>query len=459
MKPHYLIIGAGLTGLSTALYLKRTGAEVTVLEKAPRAGGSVHTVLEEGYQMEEGPHTLQVNSLELAFALGELGVSDLLVQPDRKANKRFIIKNGQTVPIPTGPIAFLKSPLFSFRGKCRLLSEPFIRADTNRKEESLASFTRRRLGQEVLDYAVNPFVGGVYAGDPEKLSLQAAFPTLATLESEGGSLFRGMLARRKKTRKLLRTFMASFQGGMQGMVDAMAHQLGDDLKTSTEITSLLPLSNNTWDVEFGGQSHNFKAVIITTPAFALPHFPFPKTLQEALAPFSQIDYPPVAVLNLGFRREAVEHPLDGFGALAPSLEKRFCLGALFPSSLFPDRAPEGHCLLTAFVGGSKHPERLDMDDEELLRKTIDDLTPLLKLKEDPVYHRIRRWPRAIPQYALGHDRFAKLRQDVETQWPGLFIAGNYLDGIAASQCLLNGKKTATRALDCLTVQQSDGSTV
>ena len=434
-----IILGSGLTGLSAAVALKRRGIAVTVLESAPRAGGAVQTEQSDGFLVERGPNSMMVNEPEVISFLQEAGLDSEIIHPEAK--KRFLVRGGAPVALPSSPVGAVTTPLFSLGGKMRVLAEPFI-ARGNADDESLADLVRRRLGGEILTYAIEPFVAGIYAGDPEKLSARHAFPKLWNLEREHGSFVRGTLRMRRTGP---RPKMMSFRDGMGALPARLAAMLGEDLRCQARVESIDETAAG-WSVAWNenGQSKRGEAatLVCAIPAFAVPQLPWSAAVRGSLGFLDRIEYPPVSIVALGFRRADVGHPLDGFGMLVPAAEKRQILGTIFSSSLFPGRAPEGQVLLTNFVGGARQPGLAALPDDELVRLVCEDLRALLGVKGEPVFRRIIRWPRAIPQYNRGYGELLSALEKLEAAHPGLHFVGNYRGGIAAGQCIRNGLRLA-----------------
>ena len=439
-----IILGGGISGLTAGFWLNRGGARTLVVERSGRPGGCISTWKSEGYLFELGPNTVLNNAFEidrLCEAAGILG-ERLAARP--AAKKRFIVKGGRLVTLPGGPVGFLSTPLFSWRTKLGLLKEPFI--GRAREEESIAAFVRRRLGQEFLDYAVGPFVSGVYAGDPERLSVRHATGKIYALEERYGSLIRGAIAKRKGPAPAGGLF--SFPDGLAALPAALARSLGDGYAPETAAAAVEKMDGGfkiTLAVK-GGTSREAqaRAVVCALPsrAAALALNPLDREFPSLIA---ALPYADVALVCLAFRREDVAHPLDGFGFLAPEVERRFVLGCLFPSSLFPGRAPEGHVALSAFVGGAVHPERAALGEAETVAKVLEDLKPLLGLRGKPVLSRVESWRPAIPQYVVGHGALKEAAARLERANPGLFLSGNLLYGVSVGNCIQNATDVAGKA--------------
>lgn len=446
---HVAIVGAGITGLTAAFKLVRRGCRVTVFEKGPQPGGSLRSVAEDGWLHEAGPNTLQCGP-ELKALIAELGIDDEVVPAAPLAKRRFLVRDGRFVPVPSSPPAFLKSKLFGLRTKLSLPLELLSRPRTRTTDLSLAELVRSHFTQELVDYAVNPLVAGVYAGDPEKLSVRHAFPSLWQAERTHGSLIRGMIAAAKARKAAGQGGMPpliSFKRGLQTLTDTLAARLpAGSLKLNAAVETLLPGRPHrlVWRQDGQSQSGEFDAVVLAAPASALAQLTVGTLGERPLASLENIPHPPVASLFLGYKRDQVAHPLDGFGGLVPALERRQILGMLFSSTLFPGRAPEGHVALTVFVGGMRQPDLARLEPAALLARVDTDLRDLAGVRGAPVFVRQNFWPRAIPQYVLGYERWLEQMTALEQRHDRLFIGGNARDGISVPDCVKSGLKLAQR---------------
>jgi len=462
-----VVVGGGISGLSVAWWLQREGIDTILLEKELQVGGTMRSVEQDGWLMEHGPNSALETTTLFSRIFDELGISHERVYANPSSKKRYILRGGQLHALPMSLGSFIGSPLWSPTAKLRLFKEPFVgRAG---REESVTEFIERRLGKEFLDYGFDPFVAGIYAGDPGRLSIQAAFPDLYALEEKYGGLIRGLINGRKersqredKPKSPRRMF--SFTKGMQAFPLAIARALGKSLKVGCSIKRII--RKNTDDVvpaftihyEQGGEAWLLEAdsIVLSVPAYVASEIvrPFAGPLADRL---DGIFYPPVGVVFFGFQQAQIKTSLDGFGFLVPGKEQRQILGTIWSSSLFPPRAPSGHVALTTFVGGSRQPEIMSYGDEQLIKAVANELRPILRIEGDPVFSRVTRWERAIPQYTLGYGRILGAVEHGERDFPGLFFCANYREGVSVGDCVKNGEKTARRVQEFLKLRIVENS--
>ena len=476
MRRPVAIIGAGITGLTAAFYLQRKGIPVAVYEASGRVGGVIKSRRSEGYLAEFGPNTILETSPKIGQLVRDAGLASRRLDPDPKAEARYVVRYRRPIEMPGSPLGFFTTKLFSLRAKLAVLREPFVPARKNGTEESVAEFVVRRLGQEFLDHAIDALVAGVYAGDPYKLSVGQAFPKLVQLEARYGSLIKGQIlgGRERRRRGEVAKDRApkfSFDEGLQVLPDALRERLEATgspgilpagsakerhagrmpalpvVQLNTPVTRLTQTTEGwTLDLLRGGQPARAEhsAVIYAGTAFKLAALEVSGPNPINLQPFSEIRYPPVASVVLGFRREDVAHPCAGFGMLIPKVEGFRLLGTIFSSSLFPNRAPAGHLLLTSYVGGERYPELASLPAEQLCEVTLQDLRVLLGVKGKPTFQHSVFYPKAIPQYNVGYGRYRDLMAEIEQKAPGLFLAGHYRDGVSLSDSIVSGCNVADR---------------
>ena len=440
------VVGAGIAGLTAAHRLKRKGYRVVVYEASERPGGVIRTERRAGYLAELGPNSAAGNAA-MAELFTQLGLDSSRVEAQREAKKRYIVRKGKLVALPLSPSQLLTTRLLSNGAKLAIFGEPMVEPGDSPMEESVATFVRRRFNQEVLDYVANPFVGGIFAGDPEQLSARHALPRLHDLEHTHGSVMKAMgqmLRAGRGPGGPVGPTQVSFKGGLQEITDALARELRPELRFKAATTQIR-LGPKGWTVSAAYQAAElYDAVIYAAPAHCADEVDFAFEGADRVKTLASIDYPPVAVLALGFRREDVAHKLDGFGFLVPDVERRNVLGVIFSSTVFPGRAPEGHVLLTAFVGGVRNPDLANADLSTLTARVLDDLRLLLGVRGEPTFRAFHLWPKAIPQYALSYGRFKEIMDDAERRNPGFALAGSYREGVAVGEVIGSAGQAADR---------------
>jgi protoporphyrinogen/coproporphyrinogen III oxidase len=450
-----LVIGGGIAGLTAAHSLHSKNKSILLLEASERLGGAIKTHRSNGFLVECGPNTVLDTLPEIGELVAAVGLSEQQIFAPDEAKKRFVVRGNIPIPLPTSPGAFIKTPLFSGRAKWRLLCEPFVRRSDPGVDESVATFTKRRLGDEFLDYAIDPFVSGVYAGRPDQLSVKEGFPKLAEVEQRYGSLILGQILgakerRRRKEKSKTTARMFSFTNGLDALPNAIGSQMRDCIRTNSRAVGIRS-GQGVWTVSYedhAGELQSVRARIVLYAA-GLQQVGSLESLNCDTNLLKEVTFPPLSVVALGFRASDVRHPLDGFGMLVPSCEKRYVLGALFCSTLFDERAPKDHILITAFVGGARAPELAAASEDELVERTVDDLRQLLGVTNRPVFQHITYWPKAIPQYNLGYGAVTSHLRELEKIYPGLLFAGNYLTGISVAESIRSGKVGADRASQLL----------
>jgi protoporphyrinogen/coproporphyrinogen III oxidase len=442
-----VVIGGGVSGLACAYRLKQLGMPVRLVEASPRVGGLIETSERDGFLFESGPQSFQ-GTQTLLRLIHDLGIEGELCKADPGA-PRYVLRNGRLHKIPMSPQAIFTSSLLSRGTRWRIASEPFKRTRPPNEDESVADFVRRKFGHEILEYLVSPFVSGVYAGDPEKLSLRAAFPTLEEWEREYGSVLRGaMKLRSSATASKGPPPLCSFRRGMNTLMQAMGGKLGENAETGA-CAAALGRSGNLGDGGYevrvtrdGREETNVaQAVVIAAPAYAASH------LVASIAPplasiLSGIAYASLAVVGMGYHKRQASAALDGFGVLIPRSEKHRTLGIVWNSSLFGGRAPEGQMVVTSFVGGATDPEIVTKSEQEIAAIVQDEHARILGITGSPIATAVWKHEKALPQYNLGHGHVVQAIREAERTVPGLYFAGNYLEGPSIGKCVEEGFQTA-----------------
>jgi oxygen-dependent protoporphyrinogen oxidase len=441
-----IVIGGGLAGLTVAYRLKQRGIEVQVLEASKAVGGKIGARKVGGEPFDVGANTVLESNDAVHKLIDELGLRSEMLGASPQANARWIMKNGKLVVLPTSPLAFLTTPLFSLGAKLRLLREPFIAKAS--REETIAEFVTRRFGKEILDYAINPFLIGTYAAKPEDLSAHAAFKVMSELEAKYGSVIKGAIARAKEAKQNPKPYsgkMFSFAGGFYTVIQKLSAALGASIERSAEVQDI-QREGQQWRVFFV-QQNEMKSLTATHLIFATPADVTANLIQgldkhvsEAL---SKILYSPVAQVFLCFTREEVEQP-RGFGFLVPEKEERQILGAVYNSTIFPLRYQT--VAFTVFLGGSRKPELVKYSDGTLIEVATAELQSILNIKARPVVESVAKWERAIPQYRIGHSEILAKVSALEAREKTLAFVGNWRGGISVPDTIAQAEETAERLL-------------
>ncbi|MBI3651083.1 MAG: protoporphyrinogen oxidase [Acidobacteria bacterium] len=461
MALHSIIIGAGIAGLVTASHLQQAGRTILLLENSKHAGGVIKSLDADGFLIERGPNSLR-GTHEFLDLLEELGLQDELVTGDATA-PAYVYVDGALHAVPMSPPALIKTKLLSIGAKFRLLGEPFIKARREAGEESVASFIERRLGRQVLERLVSPFVSGVYAGDVEQLSVQASFAKLPEFEIAGGSILRGALRAMRAGRngqatpkRSLRPYrLCSFRRGLEALPGRLAKSLGENFLREAQVTSIRDNneanSSARFEVVFEhqGTRHTVAAatLIVATPADAAALL-LKECAPEIASLIADIPYASLASVPLAYRQEQLARPLDGFGFLAPRSAGLRTLGSVWNSSLFPERAPAGWVCLTNYIGGATDREAITLSDDELIATVHQDLHKVLGLTGEPRRLPITRHQRALPQYILGHAARITAVEAALQNRTGLFLSGNYLRGISLGDSIKQAMQVAEKSCRC-----------
>ena len=474
-----VIIGGGISGLAAAhrvleLTTKlRLPVQLTLLEASNKLGGTVQTTSRDGFLIERGPDSFISEKPECLDLVKRLGIEFRLIETNSAHRRSFIVKGSRLIPMPAGfnllaPSQiwpFLTSDILSFAGKARLALDLLLprRAINGNTDESLADFVRRRLGHEALERIAQPMIAGIYTADPETLSLKATMPRFLEMEQQSRSL---MLALKKKgseaaseTQGARYGLFLSFDSGMQVLTDELARHISKSNKNPHEssirlntVAESLAMDASSdypkWKIQIGNEILTADAVCLALPAFVCARLL--RSIDESLASeLASIPYASTATINLGYKREDIRRPLDGFGFVVPFVEKRTVMACTFSSVKFADRAPDGRALLRAFVGGALQGELLSLSDEEMIQRVRDDLRDLLGVKATPLFSEVSRWENSMPQYLLGHlDRVAKINSRLNNL-PGLELAGNAYSGVGIPDCIRSGESAANRLIDSL----------
>jgi oxygen-dependent protoporphyrinogen oxidase len=464
-----VVIGGGISGLAAAFAIKRgadeagIGINLTLLESEGRLGGKIWSIRDEGFLCEWGPNGFLDNKPLTLELCDRLGVSDRLLRSRDEARKRFIYSRDELHRLPESPPAFFTSNLLSLGGRLRIIGELWARKAPEGVDETLADFARRRLGGEALDKLVGPMVSGIFAGDPERMSLKSCFPRIAELEAEYGSLIRAMIKiqKQKKPEGADRRpkagpagpggILTSFQGGLEELVHFLARSLSDTVRTACEAARIekIPGRETPYLLHLKDGADPVPADIVVS---AIPAYGAADLLGTIEADcgeiLRQIPYSPLSIVCFGYKETSIPQALDGFGFLIPNKENKKILGTLWDSSIFPGRAPEGYVSLRSMAGGACHPEYGLQNQEALVSNTRETLKEVMGINDSPEFVKVFPHEKAIPQYTVGHgERLAKLEAILSERMPGLFLTGNAFYGIGINDCVASAELVARRVLN------------
>jgi oxygen-dependent protoporphyrinogen oxidase len=447
------VIGAGISGLATAFYLKRSGVPVKVFEKEKSVGGKMRTVHEDGFIIETGPNGFLDGKPYTLNLVKTLGIEDKLYRSSDKARKRFIYTNGRLVRLPENPIAFLASYLLSWKGKLRLVGEFLVPPKKEDKDESLSQFAKRRIGEEALEKLLDPMVAGIFAGDPDRLSLKASFPAIYYLEKKYGGLIKGLIAKMKEAKKKGKTasgpagpggVLTSFKGGVKDLIDSLEKALEDSILKGVEVLEVSK-DKSGWKVKYRANgsttSETFDYLVLSTPSYVSGKL-LENVDKELSTLLKSIEYSPISVVAFGFEKRGLGHDLDGFGFLVPRSERKKILGCLWDSSVFPNRAPEGRALLRVMIGGARQPELALLSEDELVEIALKELRRIMKIRHYPEKIKVFKHEKGIPHYTVGHaekvERIFKLAKKLQN----LFLCNNAYKGVGVNDCTKAAEETA-----------------
>jgi len=454
---HLAVIGAGISGLAAATVAAERasavagGLTITVYEREAAVGGKAVSVAEDGWLVETGPTGFLDNEPALDRLVAAAGLAKL--PADAAAARRFVVRGERMREIRPHPLKFAASGILGPLGLARLALEPLVPARRDPGEESVWAFAERRLGRQAAERLIAPMVLGVFAGEARELSLAAAFPRLAELEREHGSLVRGLIARRRAGRSGggpagPAGTLTSFADGLQSLPRALAARGAFAVHGARPVEAIERAAGGGWRLRAGGESVHADAVVLAGEPWAMATL-LPPEAGEAAEALAAIPCPPVVLVALGFGAQALARVPRGFGVLIPREAGYRILGSLWDTFLFPGRSPDGHLLVRAMLGGAVDPQAAELSSEELVAITRADLARLLGIDEPPLYQRVVRWPRAIPQYELGHlERVARIEAALGAA-PGLLAAGNALHGIAFGKAAAAGVAAGEAAIDYL----------
>ncbi|GGF25060.1 protoporphyrinogen oxidase [Hymenobacter cavernae] len=435
------ILGGGISGLTLAHYLQKAGVAYDLFEASSTPGGNLRTEQTSDYLIETGPNSLQL-SAELEDLLTDLGLSGDIQNTAGVSANRYVLRGGRYRKLPSSPPTLLANGFFSLKAKFNILRELSRAPLPANPTETVAGFFRRRFGSEVVEYAVNPFISGIYAGDPEALLLHKTFPKLAELEQTYGSVVRGLA---KSSGTGGRRRIISLRAGLQMLPITLANQL-TNYHAGESVTSLTRLPNGHYQVQLAGglAPQHYTDVVLALPTYAAapllqPLFP------EAAKALAGVYYPPMAAVYTAYRRADVAHPLDGFGALHPRIEQPYAAGSIWTSSLFSNRCPADQVLFTTFVGGSQYEAQAQQPEAEQKQAVHQELSRLYGIKAAvPVWQSRYYWPRAIPQFDQRIVAAHAAADDLITS--NIHTAANWRAGVGVPDCVRHARQLAEKII-------------
>jgi protoporphyrinogen/coproporphyrinogen III oxidase len=441
-----------MAGLTAALTLQQAGAPFVLFERAPRLGGVIRTEIQDGFLLEAGPDAILAQKPAGLALCRALGLGDRLVPTNQEQRTVYMLRGGRLHPLPEGAALgvprqlgpLLRSGLFSWPAKLRMAGDLVRPARSGAGDESIADFVQRRLGREALRLIGDPLLAGIHAGDPARLSMQATFPRLVDLERRYGSLIRGLRATAPPTDAGAAFY--SLRGGLQELVDALQARLpASQIHTGVAVQSMTPTATGFTVATSDGARREVRAVVLATPPRQAAPLVRP-LCAEAADLLAEIPSVSTATVLIGYAREAVAHPLDGYGLLVPRGEGLRTTACTFVSTKLPGRVPDGHVLLRGFLGGARDPHVLEASDAELVNIVRDEMGPLLGLTGAPTLSRVFRWPESTPQMEVGHlAHMARLAAAV-ARVPGLHVTGAGLRGTGIPDTIADAAATASAAV-------------
>ncbi len=428
------IIGAGISGLTLGWYLKKKNIPFKILEASDQAGGYIQTLSKDGYLIEKGPNSILLEERHLQF-LHDLGLKNELMQAKEVSKERYIFKKGKYRKLPSSPPSILFNSFLSWKSKYSIFKELRNKQKTT-DNETVKSFFLRRFGAEVVDYSVDPFVAGIYAGDIDQLLIKYTFPKLVELESEFGSIVKGLIKNKSSTSRK-KSF--SFKKGLSSLIEALSSQL--EVNYSSKVDHVNK-SEKGWElVSSNNTKECFEKLVLTIPAYkAAPLFKeFDKEFSESI---NNIYYPPMVVVHLAFKKKDVGFHLNGFGGLHPHKEGLFTSGCIWSSSVFSNRCPEDEVLLTTFIGGTKSAKKALLSDADIIKKTVAELKKVYKISGNPTFTHLFRWEKAIPQYDINLAKVEPFIKKMESQ--NLYINANWWNGVSLVNCIDKSMRLAKK---------------
>lgn len=457
MTKKIVVIGGGITGLSAAHRLielqkeKKVDIEIDLIEKSSEMGGPIRTIYKDSFLLELGPDMFFTKRPWALNLCKRLGLENELIETNESKRGTSVLWKNKLIPVPEGflmlapskIIPFLKTPLFSWNAKLRMMLDLFISKKDN-SDESLASFVRRRFGNEALERVAQPMIGGIYTADPEKLSLRATMPQFVEMEQKYGSVIKGMLRSKndiKKDSGARYSQFLSFQNGMGTLVNTLKNNIADVSISLNKAASQIVQNGEHWEIQTENSVVKASGVIVTTPSYNAASL-VQATDAELAADLASIEYASSAVVILTYKTELIEQNIKGFGFVVPDIEESDLIACSFSSIKFNGRAPKDSIIIRAFVGGALNPGICELGDDKITEKVKRELSRILQIKGEPEFTLIQRYPNAMPQYHLGHIEKVQAIYERAKGYKGLELAGNAYNGVGIPECIHSGEQAA-----------------
>lgn len=431
IKKHTIVLGAGITGLSTAHYLSQKNKDFLVLEKNNRAGGNISSLAKEGFVVENGPNTVLLNNDSVIKLIKDYGLWNSVSQPLKTAeNNRFVLMNDKLQLLPRNLLEFFKTPLLSWKQKLRLLKEPFIPAHAS--NTSVANFVSKRFGNGILNQFVEPFITGIYSGNTKNMSAEHTLKNLWNAEQKYGSVIKGLIKNQPKSKAK----MFNLPKGLSQLTDAIAVKLTEHIHYNCQINSVTKTKEG-YEIQTDKNTYVCETIISTLPAFALANYVNDDNLKCAL---NTVEYVPVDVFHFAFDKQDVKNQAQGFGVLSKESDNKHFLGILFNSRIFPHVSPKDKELFTVIIGGSRQKELCNLEYDTLENLVLKEVIDLMQCTKKPSFSNHYRYKKGIPQYDLNHHKLLKAIRNYEKNNSNFHILGNYFNGISVSDCILKSDK-------------------